>query len=481
MTPVLTAAECRAADLAVIDGLGIPAIALMEVAAHGVIAAITAFHRAEAERGLVVATGPGNNGGDGWAIARLAHARGWPVHVWAVDVPGSEDARRMAEAARRAGVSTIDGPEGASLLVDAVLGTGVRQPVAGAREEALRRLAGAQAPRVAVDLPSGLCADTGQCLGPVPRAVRTVTLGAAKRGLFSGEGRDLAGQLTVVDLGFGSVLSRPGAVAFVGPPDRWPRRRSGAHKRTGGHLGVWAGSARMSGAAVLCCRAALASGVGLVTLASAGRRPSRLPPEVMWVSTGRGGVSTEAPEWAGPSAWVVGPGLGGGEPLSSELRAAVLAAWHTCPSPMVFDADALLPEAGAAGGPRVITPHAGEAARLLGVTAADVERDRFGTVLSLARPSVVALLKGPCTLVADGLNPIRVNSTGGPVLASGGTGDVLAGVIGALLAARLPPLSAASLGAWAHGRAGDLLAEKRRVGWTASDVIRTLPLAAEEA
>jgi NAD(P)H-hydrate epimerase len=470
----------RAADEALIERIGVPGRALMEVAAQGVVRSVMQHHAADAARGVVVAVGPGNNGGDGWAVARLLAARGVPCSVWPVDEPGKPDSVAMAHAADRAGVPRVDGPEGAALVVDAVLGNGVARPVEGPRAAALARLGAAGRPVVAVDLPSGLCADTGRRWGPVPRAATTVALGALKRGMFAGDGPDLCGRVEAVDLGMGGVLCTSAECA-VGAPVSWPVRPASAHKRTSGTLGIWAGSAAMAGAAVLACRGALAGGAGLVTLATPGRRPAGLPAEVMWRSSGRGDVSEAPPDWSIARVWVVGPGLGGGGPLLGGVAEALRVAWAMHPGPMVYDADALLPDLGVPGGPRVRTPHAGEAARLLGLRPADIDADRFGAARALADQGGVAVLKGRGTLVAEGGARTRVHPVGGPVLATGGTGDVLAGLIGALLAAGLPAFSAASLAVWTHGRAGDRLAARRPVGVTASDVARALPAAAREA
>lgn len=480
LTPVASAAEMRAADAALVDLWGVPAVALMEVAAHGVVDAVLRHHGEAARGGVVVACGPGNNGGDGWAVARLLAARGLPVAVWPVDPPGTVAARRMAEIASHANLPRVGGPAGAGLLVDAVLGNGVARPVEGPRADALAAMAGAAAPVVAVDLPSGLCADTGRAFGRVPTAATTVSLGAPKRGLYAGEGPERAGRVIDVDIGLGAVL-RATAERLDGPPRPWPRRPARAHKRTSGSVGVFAGSAAMVGAAVLACRGALAAGAGLVTLASPGRRPAALAPEVLWTAMGTGSVADRVPDWTGARSWVVGPGLGGGAPLPRGLGDALTAAWQSVDGAMVFDADALPFATGLAGGPRIRTPHVGEAARALGVAPSQVDGDRFGAAAALAEGSGVVVLKGPFTLVASKGRTTRIHLVGGPVLATGGTGDVLAGAIGALLAAGLEAFDAASLGVWCHGRAGDLLALRRPVGVTASQVAAALPRAAREA
>jgi hydroxyethylthiazole kinase-like uncharacterized protein yjeF len=237
---------------------------------------------------------------------------------------------------------------------------------------------------------------------------------------------------------------------------------------------VVAGSSPQAGAAVLACAGALAGGAGLVTLAAprgAWPRLAALAPEVMVVPAGEGDVADAGalPAVAGFDAVVMGPGLGGGSPLPASLAAWLAAAWRA-PVPSVADADAIAALDGPGLG--VLTPHAGEAARRLGWTSAAVEADRWAAVRALARGYGVTLLKGPGTLVDDG-EGVTVNPTGGPSLATGGSGDVLAGLVGALLARGLSPVMAARAAAWVHGAAGDGLAG--REGVTASQLAAAVP------
>lgn len=477
MKPVSTAAEVRELDRRVIEGLGLPGIALMELASRHVAVAVARHHDADARRGVVVACGGGNNGGDGWAVARWLRGWGYPVSVWAVRAPSTEDARTMAAVARAAGVPEVDGPDGAGLLVDAVLGTGLEQPVRAGLDEALAALGAVGRPIVAVDLPSGLHADTGQALGHVPTAVRTVTFARAKRGLYAGQGPACAGRVEVVDIGLDAATS-PEALRSVGLVEAddvpWPRRARDAHKGHSGHLAVVAGSEAMAGAAVLTCRGALAAGAGRITLVTARDalpRLGALPPEVM-VRLGGDRVLDELPDLGFADAVVAGPGLGGGEPLRPVLHDALAAAWQEATRPMLYDADALVCTAPTACRERVLTPHPGEAGRLLGCTAREVEADRYAAVHALARRGV-ALLKGPFTLVADGALT-TINPTGSPALATGGSGDVLAGIVGALLARGLPSERAARTGAWFHGLAGERLREGDGAGALAPALVEAV-------
>lgn len=476
--PVGTAAEVRARDAEMISRLGVPGVALMETAARGLAERV----RARWTGGLVVVVaGPGHNGGDGWAAARWLHGWGVPVAVWSVG-PSGGDAGVHRGAARAAGVREVEALSGASLVVDAVFGTGLSRPVEGVHADVLVAIQAAGVPVVACDLPSGLHADTGAMLGPVPTAVETVTFGMHKRGLLAGVGPELAGQVTVVDIGLGAVgldvgaeLLEPARLAA-----RWPSRELAGHKTRSGHLLVVAGSAAMAGAAALTCRGALAAGAGLVTLAAPrgawARLSGLLPAEVMVVASGAGDVSDAVPPAARYTAVAAGPGLGGGLPLASGLRDSLAALWAETSIPAMFDADALVVASSRGGGPRVLTPHAGEAGRLLGCASAEVDADRFAAARRLSAFGV-ALLKGKHTLIDDGTNPVLVNPTGGPVLATGGTGDVLTGIVGALLARGVDARSAAALAAWVHGHAADRLAAVRADGWTAGDVASEVPAA----
>jgi NAD(P)H-hydrate epimerase len=482
MRLVGSVADVRELDRRMIEDLGIPGAALMETAARGVADAIVRHHAEAARDGVVVACGPGNNGGDGWATARWLHGWGFRVAVVEVGRPGKgSDAALHRRAARKAGVAVQDELGQAGLLVDAVFGTGLARPVSGKAAALLHALDTHGAPIVAVDVPSGLSADTGEVLGVCPRALRTVTFGRAKLGAFLRDGPDRCGLLDEVDLGFDAVPDASDLASAEIPTAAdlsWPRRRPGDHKRDSGHLLVVAGSAAMAGAAILVCRAALAAGVGLVTLcAPNGARPrlAALPAEVMLLDGGDGDRLGSLPDELDRfDAFAVGPGLGGGAPVAAGLGRALATWWSKDRRPMVFDADALAFTGKPASAPRILTPHSGEAGRLLGSDAAAVDADRLSAAGSLTARGAV-LLKGRCTVVAaDGERP-SLNPTGSPVLATGGTGDVLTGLLGALLARGLAARDAARVGAFVHGRAAERLALRGAEGWTATDVVREIP------
>ncbi len=481
MRPVSTAAQMRALDGAVIDGLGLPGIALMELASRGVAVVVDGL----VERGerVLVLCGPGNNGGDGWAVARCLHGWGHRVTVWAQSEPKGGDAAVMASAARSAGVPVVGAvDQRPQLVVDGLFGTGLTGAVSGVAAEVLKQLQGV--PSVAVDVPSGLNADTGEGMGPVLAAAHTVTFGRPKLGMYLRDGPSVCGEIHVVDIGLeaGSPDDQHVAAWLTEEVDLVrPERARNAHKRRAGDLLVVAGSTAMAGAAVLACEGALAAGVGLVRLvAPRGSFPrlARLPPEVMVQDGGPGdvlGALPAAEELAQYSAVVAGPGLGGGAPLPSPVLSALATWWQRAPVPLLFDADALVATSSGVAGcgaPRVLTPHEGEAARLLGCTPTEVALDRVGAVQRLSARGT-ALLKGPNTLIADG-QALHINPTGHPVLATGGSGDVLAGFVGGLMARGLSGRDAASNGAWRHGCAGESLAAQRLEGWSASDLPNAL-------
>ncbi len=480
MRLVCTAAQARELDRRVIEDLGLPGIALMEIASRGVAEAVRDHHADPARQGTVVVCGGGNNGGDGYAAARWLHGWGFPVSLLPLTDRSTGDAGVMRDVCRKMGIPEIKTLGDAGLLVDAVFGTGLSRAPSGPYLEIIEAIAAHPADVVAVDLPSGLSADTGAPLGVCVPAKRTVTFGRLKAGHLGEPGADLCGIVDVIDIGLQASSPSNLAIAEIPEPTdlSWPTRSAAGHKKSSGHLLVVAGSRAMSGAAILTCRGALAAGAGLVTLlAPRSARLAGIPPEVMVIDGGQGDVlSTIDADLSAFTAIATGPGLGGGEPLTPTLLQALKRLWRDETLPVVFDADALVATGEKAGGPRVITPHAGEAARLLGVSAAAVQGDRFRLAPKLAT-ACTALLKGRNSLIATAGARTSVNPTGGPVLATAGSGDVLCGVVGALLARGQTARNAAVLGAYIHGAAGDILAEERSQGWTAGDIADALPRA----
>jgi NAD(P)H-hydrate epimerase len=496
-----TAAEMRELDRATIEDLGLPGRVLMESAGAGVVRAIEARLPSLAGVPIGVVCGAGNNGGDGYVVARQLWDRGADVRIYPL-TPRERlagDARANRELAERLGIpqsQSLDGLGGERVLVDAVLGTGLSAEVRGPAAEAIDRINAAPAGvlRVAVDIPSGLDSDTGKVHGRAVRAQLTVTMGVPKVGLLTWPGCEFVGELVVVDIGIPRTLVEASQLAtfFLDAAELFGRLRprpEGGHKGTFGHALVVAGSVGKAGAALLCGEAALRGGAGLVTLAV----PAVLQPategrvrELM--TAGYADVAAVTALAQGKRAVALGPGV----PTDPGSRAlAVRLALELLP-PTVVDADALnaLAAAGAVGelsraaGARILTPHPGEMARLVGQTVEAVQADRVGVARQLAAASrAVVVLKGARTVIAAPDGRAFINSTGNSALGTAGTGDVLTGLVAGLLAQGLTPLDAALVGVWAHGAAGDraraALAAER--GLLAGELLLHLPAALASA
>lgn len=494
------AAEMRAIDEAAIKGLGVPGIDLMERAGAAVAEAA-----AEMTRGrTVIVCGGGNNGGDGYVAGRLLRQLGHDAQIWAL-VPGDRlagDARAARAAAERAGVpigtlrevGQIEARSG-DVVIDALFGTGLTRPPEGLFAAAIERMAALRregALLLAVDVPSGLSADTGRALGVCASVDRTVTFAFPKRGLVLHPGAALAGEVRVADIGIPAaaaaqvpvrceLLEEAEARALV------PPRPPAAHKGDAGRLLVIAGSPGKTGAAHLALCGALRGGAGLVTLAA---REAVLPqalagrPEAMSRALpgegplGRADLAALLEAAQESDALVVGPGIARGPETAEVLRDLLEQAGR----PAVVDADGLNALSGTGPGlvglpsPVVATPHPGEMARLCGCSIAEVQADRIELAARKAREwGCVVVLKGAGTVVAGPHDPPSVIPTGNAGMATGGTGDVLAGLTGALLAARLPSFDAARIAAYVHGAAGDLAAERwGQRGLLASDLADAL-------
>lgn len=421
-------------------------------------------------RTLGVACGPGNNGGDGYVVARLARAAGLKVHV--VVPPGagprSAQARQALADWRAAGgsVSSFDGmlPE-AEAWVDALYGIGLTRPPADAAQAMIERINAARVPVLSLDVPSGLDADTGHATGTAVRATVTLCFIAAKRGLHTGMARDFDGEVLLdrLDLKIGAFDDVPPAAWLCRPEGlaRWlAPRHANAHKGEHGHVLCIGGEEGMGGAVRLCAEGALRTGVGLASVATRRSGVAALVaarPEAMT-------HAVEDAEALGPllaraTVVAVGPGLGQGD-WGRALFDQSLASGK----PLVLDADALNLLAGrpAAVPQAILTPHPGEAARLLGTDKAEVQADRFAAAEALVqRYRCVVVLKGAGTIIAGPGETPAVIGAGNPGMATGGMGDVLSGVIAALVAQGLPPFPAAVAGALLHSAAGDAAA---RVG-----------------
>jgi len=462
----------------------VPSRVLMETAGRAAASVLLAEFPAAQTGGVLVAAGAGNNGGDGWVLARALHAGGIPVWVAALD-PKTDDAIDNRALARLDGVRELTRDEAwphAAVAVDALLGTGAVGPAKGDVLAVAERVAAYGAPIVAVDGPTGLDLTSGEAHGPIHAQV-TVTFGGPRRGhLLS---RDWCGKITVVDIGLPppdtawSVL-----ITDVWAAERLPRLAPQMHKGDRGRVCVVGGADGMSGAALHAARAALAAGAGLVKLVAARETIAAAQaslPDLLTVESSLGDELeppvAEVLDWA--DAVVIGPGLGR-EPRES--RASFLkAALARRPVPTVVDADALhLFRADVPTGsrPLVCTPHLGEFRALAGDALADeAANDRWSAATrAAAKLKCTVLLKGVPTVIADLRGPVHVVASGNPGLATGGSGDLLAGFIGAFLARGTAPAEAAALGAHALGRA----AEQGARQWTArslrpADVLAAVP------
>ena len=482
--PVLSASEAAAWDAAARTQYRVPSRVLMETAGRAVTQVLVGAMPDASTGGVLVAAGAGNNGGDGWVIARALHAIGIPVWVASVD-PKTDDAIDNRALARLDGVRELGREEAwpkAAVAVDALLGTGAAGPAKGDVLALAERLAAYGAPILAVDGPTGLDLTSGEAHGPV-RAQLTVTFGGPRRGHLLA--REWCGKVVVVDIGFPPPDSAwPVLVTDKWAAERLPRLAPQMHKGDRGRVCVIGGADGMSGAALHAARAALAAGAGLVKLVAARETVAAAQaslPDVLTVESALGEAPEpqvlEAVDWA--DAVVLGPGLGR-EPR--QARASFVAAVVSRRSvPTVIDADALhvfradVPTDSRA---LVCTPHLGEFRALVGDGLADeAANDRWSAAARAAtKLKCTVLLKGVPTVIADLRGPEQVVASGNPGLATGGSGDLLAGFIGAFLARGTAPAEAAALGAHALGRA----AEQGARQWTArslrpADVLASLP------
>ncbi len=504
------AQEMQALDRYTIEELGIAGEILMENAGRGVAEIIWSRFRKEAKKGVLVVCGPGNNGGDGFVVARHLAQKDVPVQIVLLASPEKfkgeallnfRIAQRiylpLAQLTEKNLPEFLRVLEACGLVVDAIFGTGLKRQVSGLFAQVIEEINKSGKPVVAVDIPSGLSADTGRPLGVAVKATLTATMALPKVGQVVYPGREYVGELEIVD------ISMPRSVIEERGPKRewltvdWARnllapRRPDTHKGTYGHVLVIAGSSGKTGAGILAAQGALRGGAGLVTLVC----PKSLDPvfettliEAMTApvpyETKEGSLSAEAFEIVselseGKKAALLGPGVG----LAPETLAFIQRTIAELPLPMVVDADALTAISGQifhvrrAQMPRILTPHPGEMARLLQTTKDKIQADRLEAARVAAKEAnAVVVLKGAATVIVSPDGREAINSTGNPGMASGGMGDVLSGLIAAFLAQGYDPFEASCLGVFLHGMAGDILAaEKGPWGYTASELGEKVPL-----
>ena len=477
------AEQVRELDRLAVERAGCPSYALMSRAGQAAYRVLRA--RWPAARRIAVLCGAGNNAGDGYVIARRALDDGLSARVfYCVDPAGlvGDAARAAAEYRAVGGVAAamVDWvADGWDVLVDALLGTGVTRPLRDRWLAAVNAVNAAEAPVLAVDVPSGLHPDDGIALPVAVRAAVTVSFVGQKRGLFTADGPEYAGERVFEPLQADAAVfdSQAGRAArllcLASIRDDLPRRHRNAHKGCFGRVAVIGGDVGMGGAAMLAGAAAQAAGAGLVCCATRGvHLPALLSacPEMMGVAIDQAATLRDVLAWA--SVLVLGPGLG-----QRSWGREVFAAVADSGLPLVLDADGLnlMPAGALRRADRVLTPHPGEAARLLGVSAAQVQADRFAAVNRLqARFGGAVVLKGAGTLIAAEGQPIHVCPLGHPGMAGGGMGDVLAGVIGGLLAQGLSPARAAMAGVCLHAAAADALADQGERGLRASELLPVL-------
>lgn len=500
-----TAAQMREIDRCAIQEYGVPSLLLMENAGRAVAVRATELVGASRGRRVVVLCGKGNNGGDGFVAARHLHTRGYSVRCLLAGEPDGlrGDAKINLELAHKFEVPVQPFAEWseeltrqlreADLIIDALLGTGSQGEPRGPIGAAIAALNATECRTLAVDIPSGLDADTGHLASLHVRAEETVTFGLPKIGLVSFPGRSAAGRITVADISLPLPLLHQEAIAVEWidaerAAPLWMPRSATAHKGEAGRLFVLAGSAGMTGAATLTCLAALRAGAGLVTLGI----PASLNPilevkltEAMTVPLPETETHAHAPEslecvrnWAGRvDAFAVGPGFGRA-PRSGELVRAVL---RDTSLPTVVDADGLFHVSPADEHSFheqcVITPHPAEMARLLGTETAEVQSNRLEVVkMAAQRLGCVVVLKGAATVISAPDGRAAINSSGSPALATGGTGDVLTGMVAACLARGLTPYEAAVAAVYLHGVAGEVAEERFGApGTVANDVVEVIP------
>jgi NAD(P)H-hydrate epimerase len=500
---VLNAAQMREADRRTIGDIGIPSLVLMENAGRQAVAAMEAMYGDLLERQVAVLCGRGNNGGDGFVVARTLAQRGVDVSVFLMgrvaDVRG--DARTNLEILGRLGLTVVEVADSqawelhfsevsdCTLIVDAIFGTGLNAPVSGLIESVVADVNASGIPVVAIDLPSGLSADSAEPIGPSIEAGLTVTLAAPKLPLVLPPGETRAGDIVIADIGIpGDVLEsvdgpRVDLLTRASMRELITPRTPDSHKGDYGRVLVVAGSRGKTGAAHLSAIGALRSGAGLVTIAtpaSCQAVVAAMAAEYMTEALAEtdAGLDQEGVdrvlEWA-RDVIAIGPGLGRADGTRDFIRQLV----DRATMPLVIDADGLNafsedPDrlAGREGRDVIITPHPGEMGRLVGMSTDEVQSSRLEIARNFATAHhVYVVLKGHRTLIATPDAKVFINPTGNPGMATGGTGDVLTGMIAAWLAQLLDAEAACKLAVFLHGMAGDLAeADEGEVAMTAADV-----------
>lgn len=475
-TALFTSAQSRAIDRRAIDELGIPGFELMARAASAAFAQLR--RRWPEARHLRIVCGSGNNGGDGFLVGREALQAGLAVDLVALGMPkeGGDAAKARQAFLDAGGVLTVpdddDSLASPDLIVDAIYGTGLNRAPEGEAKRAIEAINAAGVPVFALDIPSGLSADTGACPGVAVRAVATATFIVHKRGMHTHQA-ELAGEVVLHSLGVSDgILDAPDATVLT--PRGLPPRPRDSHKGSNGHVLAIGGDHGTGGAVRMAAEAAARTGAGLISVATRAENVLAMNtarPELMAHAVD--GPQTLEPMLEKASVVALGPGLG--------QAAWGHALWTTAldaGKPTVLDADGLNllhAESRVLPARIVLTPHPGEAARLLGMSTAEVQADRFTAVRTLARRfEAVVVLKGNGSLIASPDGEVAVCPWGNPGMASGGMGDTLTGIIAGLLAQGCAPFEAACLGVGLHARAADVAARHGERGLLAGDLLEPL-------
>lgn len=498
---VVTSREMAEIDTLTIQQYGIPSMVLMERAALAV-----AKHVLEiSPENVIILAGPGNNGGDGIASGRILRNKIKNVKIFQLFPSDrlSHDCKTQLDIAKKFGIPIVETyPEDeeiakADLVIDAIFGTGLTRPIQGELAKFIERVNYLKKTVIAVDIPSGVSSDTGEVLGVAIKADRTITFGLPKRGHILYPGKDYTGALFVEDIGFPdeltksenlkvSLIERDFARCLIPPRPKY------SHKTKYGHVLVIAGSTGKTGAAMLTARAALRTGSGLVTMAVPAAlkvvfQSKVLEEMILPLPCNTNTLSKQAlpgiMEFINERANSVafGPGVGVNEDIEFILKELIL----NCPCPIVIDADGITVLSKIqdvlknARSQIVLTPHPGEMARLINTSVKDIEKQRIDITQKVATDlNVTVVLKGVPTVVAEPQGRTYLNTTGNPGMATGGSGDVLTGIIASLIGQGLSPFYASVLGVYIHGLSGDIAAtQKGYHGLIAGDIIESLPAA----
>jgi len=510
---VATAAEMRLIDKRAINEYGIPGIVLMENAGVSVVKEIEKIIGDYRDKRICVFAGKGNNGGDGFVVARHAVNRGAKVKVFLVGQKSAVtgDAQVNLLTLERMDIEVVElrrerdwdkariAAQFADCLVDALLGTGIYGEISAEFAQAVDLIDEAAKPVISIDIPSGIHSDTGQVCGKAVTAVCTVTFGLPKLGLLLYPGVDYTGRVVVADIGIPHQLLmdpqiRQNQITMEHIRTILPKRHSAAHKGSCGKVLVVAGSQGLTGAAFLSSSAALRAGAGLVTLGIAAGLHDIMEIKLTEVMThplpevAKGVLGSSSLEdifllASDNNALAIGPGLGRAQDTLTMVRDVVQLAER----PLVIDADALFALVGhteilsGASVLPVVTPHPGEMARLMGRSIGEINGNRIATARQAAEQwGSIVVLKGAHTVIAFPDGEIYINLTGNPGMATGGTGDVLTGIIAGLIAQGLSSHDAAVAGVYLHGLAGDMAAGDYNSGLIAGDLLPMIPAAVQK-